>query len=104
MTGWAAMRHDAAAPAAVVWAPYAAVIFDMDGNGQRTMHAEAWKRLFDGVLRDPRLPERSRDMPALDIVDDYRRLVDGRSREDGVRALLRSREVDLPTGGRGSGC
>ncbi|HEY3547346.1 MAG TPA: HAD-IA family hydrolase, partial [Propionicimonas sp.] len=62
------------------------------------MHAEAWKLLFDEVLTDPRLPEHSRGTPPFDSVCEYRDLVDGRSREDGVRAFLKSREIDLPTG------
>jgi len=100
MTGSVAMPHEGAARGAVVRPPFAAVIFDMDGvvTDSAAMHAEAWKLLFDEVLTDPRLPEHSRGTPPFDIVRDYRNLVDGRSREDGVRAFLRSREIDLPTG------
>lgn len=66
-------------------AVYDAVLFDMDGVVTNTaaIHAAAWKQLFDEVLRDPRVqvddPETT-----FDPVADYRRYVDGRTREDGV--------------------
>jgi beta-phosphoglucomutase-like phosphatase (HAD superfamily) len=79
MTGSAAtpQLHEGATRLAVVRPPYAALTFDMDGvvTDSAAMHAEAWKRLFDEVQADPRLPEHSRGMPPFDIVDDYRRLV-----------------------------
>ena len=65
--------------------PYEAVLFDMDGvvTNTASIHAAAWKQLFDQVLRDPRVSVLDRDRP-FDVVVDYRRYVDGRSREDGV--------------------
>ena len=79
--------------------PFAAVIFDLDGVVTNTavLHAEAWKRLFDGVLRDPRISPPGAQRP-FDPVKDYRRHLDGRSRVDGVRAFLASRHVTLPEG------
>ena len=79
--------------------PYAAVIFDMDGVVTDTagLHAEAWKRLFDAVLTDPRMPS-SAAHNLFDPSDDYRRYVDGRSREDGIRAFLASRDLEVPEG------
>lgn len=75
---------------------YGAVVFDMDGvvTDTATVHAAAWKRLFDEVL--PQLTERP--IPAFDIEADYRRFVDGRSRSDGVRSFLRSRDMTVPEG------
>lgn len=78
---------------------YDAVLFDMDGVVTDTagIHAAAWKQLFDQVLQDPRVrvadPERT-----FDPVVDYRRYVDGRSREDGVTAYLGARGITLEPG------
>ena len=79
--------------------PYAAVIFDMDGvvTDTAAVHAEAWKRLFDEVLRDPRVASEA-DTAQFDPQSDYRRYVDGRSREDGVRTFLASRHLRVPEG------
>jgi beta-phosphoglucomutase family hydrolase len=79
---------------------YEAVIFDMDGVVTDTaiVHAAAWKRLFDEVL-----PLLAPDAAPFDEVEDYRRSVDGRSREDGVRSFLASRGVNLPEGREQSG-
>ena len=80
-------------------AVYDAVLFDMDGVVTNTaaIHAAAWKQLFDEVLRDPRVqvddPETTFDPAA-----DYRRYVDGRTREDGVSAYLTTRGIALDAG------
>ncbi|MGO4103695.1 beta-phosphoglucomutase family hydrolase [Leifsonia sp. YAF41] len=76
-------------------ARYEAVIFDMDGvvTDTAVVHAGAWKRLFDEVL-----PLLAPDAAPFDEVADYRRSVDGRPREDGVRSFLASRGVMLPDG------
>ncbi len=80
-------------------AVYDAVLFDMDGvvTNTASIHAAAWKQLFDSVLRDPRVqvadPEK-----LFDMTDDYERYVDGRSREDGVSAYLSARQIALPPG------
>ncbi len=73
---------------------YNAVIFDMDGVATDTasMHAAAWKQMFDEVLHDLAGPQAS----GFDIESDYRSYVDGRTREDGVRAFLASRQNKLP--------
>ena len=79
--------------------PYDAVIFDMDGvvTDTAVVHAAAWADLFDGVLRDPRARVPQPAVP-FDADADYRRFVDGRSREDGVAAFLAARGVEVPTG------
>ena len=58
------------------------------------MHAAAWKHLFDEVLPELAVTPTS----SFDISEDYRRYVDGRTREDGVRAFLASRGIELPEG------
>ena len=72
-----------------------AVLFDMDGvlTDTAATHMTAWTRLFDEELpavsgrdQEPFTPE------------DYRRLVDGRARIDGVVAVLADRGIDLPLG------
>ena len=89
-------------PVDVVRTPYAAVIFDMDGVVTDTagVHARAWQKLFDRLLTDPRLepvaPATEVDRRPFDMGGDYRTYVDGRRREDGVRALLAARGTMLP--------
>jgi len=76
-----------------------AVLFDLDGVVTRTarVHATAWKRLFDGYLRE-RPPDAGEDHSAFDANLDYRRHVDGKPRIDGVRDFLAARGITLPTG------
>jgi len=79
--------------------PYDAVIFDMDGvvTDTAAVHAAAWKELFDAVLANRR-SERTGVPEPFDVEADYRRYVDGRSREDGVATFLAARGISLPTG------
>lgn len=97
MTGHAA--HRVTAGAVRIRPPQDAVIFDMDGvvTDTASLHAQAWKQLFEQTLRDPRATSTRPENP-FDPVEDYRRYVDGRSREDGVRAFLASRGLDVPEG------
>jgi beta-phosphoglucomutase family hydrolase len=75
-----------------------AVIFDMDGvvTQTATVHAAAWKRLFDAFL-DSRLRPGEHLQP-FDIEEDYLRYVDGKPRYDGVVSFLASRGINLPYG------
>ncbi len=72
-----------------------ACLFDLDGVLTRTstVHAAAWKEMFDAYLR-----ERAPSGGSFDIATDYARYVDGKLRQDGVRAFLASRGIDLPEG------
>jgi beta-phosphoglucomutase family hydrolase len=67
-----------------------ACLFDLDGvlTPTATLHARAWKQTFDPVLA-------ARGQAAFDAGADYTRYVDGRPREDGVRALLAARGIAL---------
>ena len=74
------------------------VIFDVDGVVTRTatVHAEAWRAMFDAYLRE----RSARDgVPFVAFTDeDYRRHIDGKARFDGVADFLRSRGIRLPHG------
>lgn len=74
----------------------AAVIFDMDGVVTDTalLHMTAWKNLFDEALA-----VEAPDQAPFELRRDYRRHLDGRTREDGVRTFLRARGVPVPEGG-----
>ena len=75
-----------------------ACLFDLDGVLTRTadVHAAAWKEMFDTFLADRgrRLGTPFEPFTA----DDYQRYVDGKQREDGTRAFLASRGIELPAG------
>jgi beta-phosphoglucomutase-like phosphatase (HAD superfamily) len=72
---------------------YDAVLFDLDGVLTRTasVHAAAWKRLFDEFLKK-RSDDTGEPFVPFDIDIDYRRYVDGKPRYDGVG----SRDIGLP--------
>ena len=78
---------------------YDALLFDLDGVITRTatLHAAAWKDLFDDFLSG-RARERKEQFVAFDTVSDYLLHVDGRRRYDGVDTFLRSRGIELPYG------
>ena len=78
---------------------YDAVLFDLDGVLTRTasVHASAWKKLFDGFL-EQRATQSGEPFVPFDIDADYPRYVDGKSRYDGVAAFLTSRGIELPLG------
>ncbi|HSO03041.1 MAG TPA: beta-phosphoglucomutase family hydrolase, partial [Candidatus Limnocylindrales bacterium] len=82
-----------------VWQGYDAMLFDLDGVITRTvtLHAAAWKRLFDEFLAERAALAGSTYEP-FDIDRDYRVHVDGRPRYDGVEAFLSSRGIRLDRG------
>jgi beta-phosphoglucomutase family hydrolase len=78
---------------------YDAVLFDLDGVLTKTasVHAAAWKKLFDGFLKQRAAATGEAFIP-FDIDADYRRYVDGKPRYDGVAAFLESRGIEMPFG------
>jgi len=78
---------------------YDVVLFDLDGVLTRTasVHASAWKKLFDAFL-EQRATQAGKPFVPFDIAADYPRYVDGKLRYDGVAAFLESRGIKLPLG------
>ena len=78
---------------------YDAVLFDLDGVLTRTatVHAAAWKRLFDDFLAR-RAAKTGEAFVPFDAEEDYRRYVDGKPRADGVASFLAARGLELPLG------
>jgi beta-phosphoglucomutase family hydrolase len=74
-------------------------LFDLDGvlTDTASVHAAAWKEMFDGFLRTW-AGRTGTVFVAFDGHDDYDRYVDGRPRLDGTRAFLAARGIDLPEG------
>jgi beta-phosphoglucomutase family hydrolase len=72
-----------------------ACLFDMDGvlTETATVHARAWKSMFDAYLR-----QREGEDFAPFTQDDYDRYVDGKPRYDGVKSFLAARGIELPQG------
>ncbi len=68
-------------------------VFDVDGvlTDTASLHYRAWKALFDRVL-----PPTVKPFDA----DDYHRLVDGRPRQVGLRAVMADRGLDVPAGSK----
>ncbi len=81
-----------------------AVLFDLDGVLTQTasVHASAWKKLFDGFLQK-RAADSGEAFVAFDIGTDYPRYVDGKPRYDGVTSFLRARRIELPMGSTDDG-
>jgi len=82
-------------------AAYPAAIFDLDGvvTQTATVHAAAWKLLFDDYLRE-RAGRSGEPFREFDIQADYRKYIDGKPRYDGVASFLESRNIRLPPGSR----
>lgn len=76
-----------------------AVLLDLDGVVTETakIHAQAWKSMFDEYLRGRAARLDGRYEP-FDLVQDYKRYVDGKPRYDGVASFLQSRGICLPYG------
>jgi beta-phosphoglucomutase family hydrolase len=76
-----------------------ACLFDLDGvlTKTATVHAAAWKQMFDDYLRQ-RAQRTGEPFVAFDTDSDYGEYVDGKPRYDGVRSFLASRGIELPEG------
>jgi beta-phosphoglucomutase family hydrolase len=79
-----------------------ACLFDLDGviTDTASVHAAAWKRMFDEFLRRWSAAHGEPFRP-FDATADYGPYVDGKPRLDGTRGFLRSRGIELPEGGPG---
>ncbi|HEX6236813.1 MAG TPA: beta-phosphoglucomutase family hydrolase [Acidimicrobiales bacterium] len=77
---------------------YDAMVVDLDGvvTDTASVHAAAWKQLFDDYLAAR--AERTGEPFVPFEPDDYRRHVDGKPRYDGVRDFLAARGITLPEG------
>jgi beta-phosphoglucomutase family hydrolase len=76
-----------------------ACLFDLDGVLTRTatIHAAAWKEMFDEFLRR-RAEQTGEPFIPFDPVTDYDRYVDGKPRVAGTRSFLDARGISLPEG------
>jgi beta-phosphoglucomutase family hydrolase len=76
-----------------------ACLFDLDGvlTETATVHAAAWKQMFDDYLRRRATRTGAAFVP-FDSAADYGEYVDGKPRYDGVRSFLASRGIELPEG------
>jgi hypothetical protein len=99
---WAAGRHDPGvtelALPALALDRLEAVVFDTDGvlTDTASVHAAAWKRLFDEYLQLRATRDGEPFRPFTEA--DYLRSVDGRPRYDDVASFLASRGITLPWG------
>ncbi len=78
---------------------YEAWLFDLDGviTDTASVHAAAWKRMFDGYLKE--VSEREgRPFEPFEIDPDYYRYVDGKPRYAGVDSFLHSRGIIVDWG------
>ena len=76
-----------------------ACLFDLDGvlTDTASVHAAAWKQMFDDYLR-ARAERTGTPFEPFDVKDDYGPYVDGKPRLDGTRGFLASRGITLPDG------
>jgi beta-phosphoglucomutase family hydrolase len=77
-----------------------ACLFDLDGvlTDTASVHAAAWKQMFDDYLR-ARAERDGTPFVPFDAKSDYGPYVDGKPRLAGTDAFLRSRGIELPLGG-----
>lgn len=75
-----------------------ACLFDVDGvlTQTATVHASAWKQMFNDFLRS-RAANFGEQLGPF-TAKDYDRYVDGKPRQDGTRSFLASRGIVLPEG------
>jgi beta-phosphoglucomutase family hydrolase len=80
-----------------------AVAFDLDGVVTDTarIHFRAWKQTFDALFE----ARSRRKGPALVpfTLEDYRKYIDGRPREDAIRAFLAARDAAVAEGNESDG-
>ena len=76
-----------------------AIVLDLDGviTDTATVHASAWKALFDGYLK-AEAEKTGQPFVPFDLDRDYVAYVDGKPRYDGVQSFLESRDIHLDRG------
>ena len=76
-----------------------ACLFDLDGvlTDTASVHNKAWKATFDAYLSQ-RAERTGEKFVPFDPDSDYRKYVDGKKREDGIRSFLDSRGIKIPDG------
>jgi beta-phosphoglucomutase family hydrolase len=79
-----------------------ACLFDLDGvlTDTASVHAAAWKQMFDEYLQ-ARAEREGTPFTPFDIATDYAAYVDGKPRLAGTDSFLRSRGIELAEGGPG---
>lgn len=77
-----------------------ACLFDLDGvlTDTASVHRAAWKTMFDAFL-EQWYAHHDAPFTPFDVDADYATYVDGKTREDGVRSFLASRQIQIPEGG-----
>src|SRR3954453_20926143 len=81
-----------------------ACLFDLDGvlTDTASVHAAAWKQMFDDYLR-ARAERTGEPFEPFDVKSDYGPYVDGKPRLDGTRGFLASRGITPPDGDASDG-
>lgn len=76
-----------------------AAIFDLDGVITETasLHARAWKQMFDAYNEERRKKKES-TYKEFSIAEDYTVYIDGKPRYKGVQSFLDSRRIEIPYG------
>jgi HAD superfamily hydrolase (TIGR01509 family) len=79
---------------------YDAVLFDLDGvlTDTASVHEAAWAAVFDELFESLTTISDTQTAPLSFTAEDYRRLVDGEARLDGVRHVLADRGIHLADG------
>lgn len=86
-------------PAIIDLEAFDAAVFDLDGVITHTasLHAAAWKELFDDYLQK-RATRTGEPFEPFDLNKDYLQYVDGKPRYEGIRSFLESRNIVLDFG------
>ncbi len=76
---------------------FSGAVFDLDGVITRTakVHFRAWKKTFDDFLKSRSSTDGFKE---FGYEEDYIPYVDGKSRYQGVKSFLESRDIELPYG------
>jgi HAD superfamily hydrolase (TIGR01509 family) len=76
------------------------VLFDLDGvlTDTARVHESAWTAVFDQLFESPAALSSTKSVAAPFSAVNYRRLVDGEARLDGVHNVLADRDIHLPEG------